>query len=50
MRAIDDSTFSYTATISNFSQTIMNVFCKMIDDLEKIPDVEQKIMIEVFKK
>jgi hypothetical protein len=50
MRAIDDSSFNYTATISNFSQMIMNIFCKMLDDLEKVPEVEQKIMLEVYKK
>lgn len=50
MHAIDDSSFNYTANISSFSQLVTGVFCKMVDDLAKIPEVEQKIMLEVFKK
>lgn len=50
MRALDDNSFNYTATITNFSQSILNIFVKLLDDLEKIPEVEQKIMLQVFKK
>ena len=50
MHAIDDSSFNYTANITNFSQLVTGVFCKMLDDLAKVPEVEQKIMLEVFKK
>lgn len=45
MRALDDNSFNYTATITNFSQSILNIFVKLLDDLEKIPEVEQKIML-----
>jgi hypothetical protein len=45
MRAMDDSSFSYTASISNFSNLILNIFNKMIDDLGRIPEIEQKIML-----
>ena len=50
MHAIDETSFNYTANISSFSQLVSSVFCKMLDDLAKIPEVEQKIMLEVFKK
>lgn len=50
MHAIDDTSFNYTANIGSFAQLITNVFCKMLEDLAKIPEVEQKIMLEVFKK
>jgi hypothetical protein len=33
MRIMDDSAFSYTAPIANFSQTVLNIFCKMLDEL-----------------
>ena len=39
MKAVDDSFFSYTGPINNFSQMVLTIFCKMLDDLEKIPEV-----------
>ena len=50
MHAIDESSFNYTANITSFAQMVTGVFCKMLDDLAKIPEIEQKIMLEVFKK
>lgn len=39
MKGIDENSFSYTATIGNFSQIIVSIFSKMVDDLAKIPEV-----------
>lgn len=50
MRGIEETSFNYTATITNFSQLITGIFNKILDDLSKIPEVEQKIMLEIFKK
>ena len=50
MRALDDSAFNYATGIPNFTNIIMSIFNRMIEEINKVPEVEQKIMIEMFKK
>jgi dynein heavy chain len=50
MRALDDSSFNFATGINNFTNIIMNIFNRMAEEINKIPEVEQKLMLEVFKK
>jgi hypothetical protein len=50
MRALDDSSFNFATGINNFTNIIMNIFDRMAEEINKIPEVEQKLMLEVFKK
>ena len=50
MRALDDSSFNYATGINNFTNIIMNIFNRMAEEINKIPEVEQKLMLEIFKK
>jgi hypothetical protein len=37
MRAFDDSGFNYATGINNFVAVIMNVFTRMIEDINRVP-------------
>ena len=50
MRAFDDSGFNYATGINNFIGAIMNIFNKMVEEINRVPEVEQKILLEIFKK
>jgi hypothetical protein len=39
MRAFDDSGFHYATGINNFVGVIMNVFTRMIEEINKVPEV-----------
>lgn len=39
MRALDDSSFNYATGISNFTNIIMNIFNRMIEEINKVPEV-----------
>jgi len=39
MRALDDSAFNYATGISNFTNIIMNIFNRMAEEINKIPEV-----------
>lgn len=50
MRSLDDSSFSYATSPQNFLTMVLGFFDRMLDELAKIPEVEQKCMAEQFKK
>jgi hypothetical protein len=45
MRAFDDTGFSFTTGINSFVVVIMNVFNRMIEEVNRVPEVEQKILL-----
>ena len=45
MRAFDDSGFNYATGINNFIGAIMNIFNKMVEEINRVPEVEQKILL-----
>lgn len=49
VKALNDDEFSYSTFIKNFSNTILMIFNKGLEDLSKIPDLEPKLMSELFK-
>jgi dynein heavy chain len=50
MRAFDDSGFNYATGINNFVGAIMNIFNRMVEEVNRVPEVEQKVLLEIFKK
>ena len=50
MRAFDDSGFNYATGINNFVTSIINIFNRMVEEVNKVPEVEQKVLLEIFKK
>lgn len=50
MKNYDDSGFGLATPAPNFMNLILNNFDKMLDELAKIPDIESKVMIELYKK
>lgn len=50
MRAFDDSGFNYATGINNFVGVIMNIFNRMVEEVNRVPEVEQKVLLEIFKK
>lgn len=45
MRAFDDSGFNYATGISNFVGAITNIFNRMVEEVNKVPEVEQKVLL-----
>ena len=39
MRAFDDSGFNYATGINNFVGAIMNIFNKMVEEINRVPEV-----------
>ncbi len=39
MRALDDSSFNFATAIPNFTNIIINIFNRMIEEINKIPEV-----------
>jgi len=37
MRALDDSAFNYATGIPNFTNIIMSIFNRMIEEINKVP-------------
>lgn len=50
MRSLDDSSFSYATSPQNFLTMVLGFFDRMLEELGKIPEIEQKCMAEQFKK
>lgn len=50
MRHLDDSCFSYATPPTNFMNLLLGLFDRMIEEMSKIPDVEQKCLPEIMKK
>lgn len=50
MRAFDDSGFNYATGINSFVTSIINIFNRLVEELNKVPEVEQKVLLEIFKK
>jgi len=50
MRALDDSSFNFATGIGNFTSIVMSIMNRMCEETNKIPEVEQKLMLEVFKR
>lgn len=50
MRAFDDSGFNYATGINNFVTAIITIFNRMVEEVNKVPEVEQKVLLEIFKK
>jgi hypothetical protein len=50
MRAFDDSGFNYATGINNFVGAIVNILNRMVEEVNKVPEVEQKVLLEIFKK
>lgn len=48
-RASNEDDFAYSSYPKNFTNTILLIFNKALDDLNKIPDIEPKLMNEIFK-
>jgi dynein heavy chain len=49
LKAINEDNFCYSSMIKNFTNTILMIFNKALEDLAKIPDLEPKLMKEIFK-
>ena len=45
MRAFDDSGFNFATGISNFIGVIMNIFNRMVEEVNRVPEVEQKVLL-----
>lgn len=50
MRSFDDSGFNYATGINNFVGSIINILNRMVEEVNKVPEVEQKVLLEIFKK
>ncbi len=49
LKSINEDNFCYSSMIKNFTNTILMIFNKALEDLAKIPDLEPKLMKEIFK-
>ena len=49
LKAINEDSFCYSTMIRNYATTILIIFNKALEDLAKIPDLEPKLMKEIFK-
>lgn len=49
IRSTQEDEFAYSTAPKNFANTIMMVFDRALEELQKMPDIEPKLMTEVFK-
>jgi hypothetical protein len=45
MRAFDDTGFNFATGINNFIGVIMNIFNRMVEEVNRVPEVEQKVLL-----
>jgi dynein heavy chain len=49
VRSSNEEEFAYSTPPRNFANTIMLIFNKALDDLNKTQDIEHKLMLEMYK-
>lgn len=50
IRTFDESGFNYLTGVSSFVTSILNIFNRVVDEVNKVPEVEQKVLLQIFKK